>query len=96
MLALLLFLGFVGFLVAAPLILAAFVIRLALGLAMIPLRLAAFAVRMSLGLALGLVALILGGTLIVLPLLPFILLAVIVWMIVRFARRSPRAQVLSS
>ena len=92
MIALLILLVFFGFLIALPLLLVALLIRVAVGVALIPLRIVGFAVRLSLGLVFGLVALLLAGTVLLLPLLPFVALAFVAWMIVRLMRRHPAAQ----
>jgi hypothetical protein len=92
MLALLMLLLFVGFLIVVPLLLVGLVLRLAVGLVLIPLKIAVFAVRLSLGLVAGLVGLILAGTVLLIPLLPVLLLALFVWMIVRLVRRQPPAR----
>lgn len=89
MVALLILLVFLGFAIALPLLLLGLVIRLAVGVALIPLKIAGFAVRLSLGLVLGLVALILTGVVLLIPLLPFLALAFAIWMIVRRTRRHP-------
>jgi len=91
MVALLILLAFLGFLIVLPLLILGLLIRVAVGVALIPLRLVGFAIRLSLGLAFGLVALVLAGTLLLLPLLPFVALAFFVWMIVRMTRRHPAA-----
>ena len=89
MIALTVLLVFLGFLIVLPLVILALLIRLAIGVALIPLKILGFAVRLSLGLVLGLVALILAGAVLLLPLLPFLLLAFVVWMVVRLVRRHP-------
>jgi hypothetical protein len=81
MAALLILLVFFGFLIVLPLLIVGFVIRIAVGL-----------VRLSLGLAFGLVGLVLAGTLLVLPLLPFVAAAFVIWMFVRLMRRQPAAR----
>jgi hypothetical protein len=92
MAALLILLVFFGFLIVLPLLLVGFLVRVLVGLALIPLKLVGFALRLSLGLAFGLVALVLAGTLLLLPLLPFVALAFVVWMIIRLMRRQPAAR----
>lgn len=95
MVALFIVLVFFGLLVALPLLLLGLLIRLAVGVALIPLKILGFAVRLSLGLALGLVALVLAGAVLLLPLLPFLLLGFVVWMIVRLVRRRPAARLVT-
>lgn len=93
MVALLILLVFLGFAIALPLLfvglLLGLLIRLAVGVALIPLKIAGFAVRLTLGLTLGLIALILAGVVLLIPLLPFLALAFVIWMIVRLTRRHP-------
>lgn len=93
MIALLLLLAFVGFLIVLPLLLVGFLIRLAFGLVIIPLKLAGFAVRLTLGFVFGLVGLILLGTVVLIPLLPFLGVAFVVWMLVKLLTRHRAAPV---
>ena len=81
MAALLILLVFFGFLLVLPLLIVGFLIRVAVGI-----------VRLSLGLAFGMVALVLAGTLLLLPLLPFVAGAFVIWLIVRLMRRQPAAR----
>ena len=81
MVALLILLVFFGFLIVLPLLIVGFVIRIAVGL-----------VRLSLGLAFGLVGLVLAGTLLLLPLLPIVAAAFVIWLFVRLMRRQPAAR----
>ena len=77
-----------GFLVL-PFLLIGLVLRLAIGLALLPLRLVGLVIRLSLGLAFGVLALVLAGALFLIPLLPVIALAGIVWLLYRLVRGRP-------
>lgn len=79
----------VGFLILVPLLILSFVLRLLVGLVLIPFQLVGFAIRLGLGLAVGLVGLILAGTVLLIPLLPIVVLAVGIWLIIRLSRRQP-------
>jgi hypothetical protein len=81
-----------GCLIVVPLMLVGLVLRLAIGIALIPLRIAGFAVKLVLSLSLGLVALVVLGALLFIPLLPVMLLALTVWLMVRMLRRQPGAR----
>ena len=80
-----------GCLIVVPLMLIGLALRLAIGVALIPLRVAGFAVKLVLALTLGLAALIVVGTLVLIPLLPFVLLALAGWLTFRMLRRQPAA-----
>ena len=80
---------FVGCLILVPLMILAFVLRLLVGLVLIPFQLVGFAIRLGLGLAVGLVGLIVAGTVLLIPLLPIVFLGVGIWLIVRLSRRQP-------
>jgi hypothetical protein len=89
---LLLILGLlVGSLILIPLLLVGLVLRIVVGVALLPFRLAGFAIRLSLGLVFGLIALILAGTVLLIPLLPVIAVVFLVWLIFRPSRRQPAA-----
>jgi len=93
-----LFLLFLGLMVVVgliviPLLLVGLVLKLVIGIALLPLRLAGFAIRVVLGLAAGvvalLVAILLAGGLLLIPLLPVIALVACFWMVFRLTRRGP-------
>ncbi len=81
-----------GCLIVVPLMLIGLALRLVIGVALIPLRLAGFAVKLVLALALGLVGLIVVGTLVLIPLLPVLLLALAAWLMFRMLRKQPAAR----
>ncbi len=88
----LLFLMFlVGCLLVVPLLLVGLVLRLAIGVVLLPLRIAGFALRLTLGLVLGLVALVLAGSMLLIPLLPVIALVGAIGLLFRLTRRHPAA-----
>jgi len=78
--------------IVVPLLLVGLVLRLAIGLALLPLRIVGFTIKLAIGLVLGLVALVLAGTVLLIPLLPVIALVFAIWLIVRLTRRHPAAQ----
>ena len=82
---------FVALLIVVPLLLLGLALRLAIGLALLPFRIAGLAIRLTIGLVLGLVGLILAGTVLLIPLLPVIALGCAIWMIFRPSRRHPAA-----
>ena len=87
---------FVGCLIVVPLLLVGLALRLAIGLVFLPFRIAGLAIRLALGLVfglvLGLVGLLLVGTVLLIPLLPIVALVGGIWLIVRLARRPAAAQ----
>jgi len=83
---------FVGCLIVVPLLLVALALKLAISLVLIPFRIAGFAIKLALGLSLGLVALVLAGTVLLIPLLPVIALGFGIWLILRLAKRPPAAR----
>ena len=82
---------FVAFLIVVPLLLLGLALRLAIALALLPFRIAGLAIRLTLGLVVGLVGLILAGTVLLIPLLPVIALGCAIWLIFRLSRRQPAA-----
>jgi len=82
---------FVGCLILLPLLILAFVLKLAIALALIPFRIAGFAIKLGLGLVFGLAALALAGAVLLIPLLPIVALAFAIWLILRLTRRQPAA-----
>ena len=80
---------FLGCLIVVPLLLIGLALRLAIGLALLPFRIAGLAIRLVIGL---LVALLLAGALILIPLLPIIAVVGGIWLIVRLTRRQPPAR----
>jgi len=84
---------FVGCLIVVPLLILGLVLKLVLGLVLIPFKVAGLAIRLALGMAFGLVALVLAGSAVLLiPLLPILFLAGLIWLIVRLSRRQPAAR----
>jgi hypothetical protein len=82
----------VGCLILVPLLILGFLLRLVIGLVLLPFQLAGFAIRLGLGLAVGLVGLILGGAVLLIPLLPIVFLVGGIWLIVRLSRRHPASR----
>jgi hypothetical protein len=82
---------FVGSLILVPLIIVGLVLRLVLGLVLLPFRIAGFAIRLGLGVAFGLIGMLLAGTVLLIPLLPVLAVALGIWLIVRLGRRRPAA-----
>jgi len=80
---------FVGCLIVVPLLLVALALKLAIGLVLIPFRIAGFAIKLVLGLAVGLVGLVLAGTVLLIPLLPIVALVFGIWLILRLSERHP-------
>jgi len=78
----------VGCLILVPLLLVGLVLRLVVGLAVLPFKIVGFVIRLGLGLAVGVVGLLLAGTLLLIPLLPVIALAFGIWLIIRLSRRT--------
>ena len=84
---------FVGCLIVVHLLILGLVLKLVLGLVLIPFKVAGLAIRLALGMAFGLVALVLAGSAVLLiPLLPILFLAGLIWLIVRLSRRQPAAR----
>ena len=89
----LLLLGFfVGCLIVVPLLLLGLLLRLAIGVAFLPFRIAGLAIRLAFGLVVGIVGLILAGTLLLIPLLPVVAVVAGIWLIVRLSRPHPAAR----
>jgi hypothetical protein len=80
---------FIGCLILVPLLLVALALKLAIALVLIPFRIAGFAIKLALGLSLGLAALVIAGTVLLIPLLPIIALGFGIWAILRLSRRQP-------
>jgi hypothetical protein len=92
MAVLLMLLLFVGCLILVPLLILGLVLKLVLGLVLIPFKVAGLAIRLALGMVFGLVGLVLAGSAVLLiPLLPILFLAGLIWLIVRLSRRQPAA-----
>ncbi len=89
MLALLVLFVLVASVLVVPLLLVGLILRLVIGLAILPIRLAALVIRLGLGLAFGLAAIAVGGTLLLIPLLPVLLLAGAIWLVFRIVRGRP-------
>lgn len=83
---------FVACLIVVPLLLLGFLLRLAIGLAFLPFRIAGLAIRLVFGLVVGIVGLILAGTLLLIPLLPVVAVVAGIWLIVRLSRPHPAAR----
>ena len=79
----------VGSLIVLPLLLVGLALRLAIGVALLPLRIAGLAIRLALGFVVGLVGLILAGTVLLIPLLPIVALVLGIWLIFRLSKRHP-------
>ena len=80
---------FVRCLILVPLLLVALALKLAIALVLIPFRIAGFAIKLALGLTFGLAALVLAGTVLLIPLLPIVALVFGIWLILRLSRRQP-------
>jgi len=93
----LVFLGLlVGCLIVVPLLLVGLVLRLVIGLVLLPFLIAGFAIRLTFGLVAGLVGLILGGAVLLIPLLPIIALVGGIWLIFRLSRRPAPVRLVSN
>jgi hypothetical protein len=91
--AVLLFLGLlVGCLIVVPLLIVGLVLRLVIGLVLLPFQIAGFAIRLTLGLIAVVVGLVLAGTVLLIPLLPIVALALGIWFIFRWVRRPQPAR----
>ncbi len=82
---------FVGCLILVPLLFVALALKLAIALVLIPFRIAGFAIKLALGLSLGLAALVIAGTVLLIPLLPIIALGVGIWAVLRLSKRQRAA-----
>jgi hypothetical protein len=80
---------FVGCLIVVPLIFVAQVLRLVIGLALLPFRLVGLVLKLAVFSVLGVVGLVLAGTVLLIPLLPVVALAGAVWLMLRLFRGRP-------
>lgn len=92
-----------GLVFVVPLMLVGLLLRLVFAVVFLPLRLTGLALKLTFGLVFGLVGLIVGaaalaialvvfGAILLVPLLPFLLLAGGVWLIWRLTRRNRKLQ----
>jgi hypothetical protein len=81
-----------GCVIIVPLLLLGLVLRLVIGLVLLPFQIAGFAIRLTFGLVAAVVALIVAGAVLLIPLLPILALVGGLWLIFRLSRRHPPAR----
>ena len=89
MLVLLVLFVFAACLVLVPLLLVGLALRLMFAVVLLPFRLAGLALRLAIVLAMGLLALLMAGSLLLVPLLPIAALIGAIWLLARLVRGRP-------